>query len=226
MQDRRGVGGSVGLPSGVRFSLRRSVLGPSATAMGGGCLVGSTASVATRARTFSVRVNRCERRSTASSPIPARGPWVSGAAITITAADGVRANYFHVNTDDLVDGVEDDAPASVAHPQRCSSDRRCLRVRSSGSWATRATPSVSLTSTSRSVRRTGRRSTLSSAERSGGEEGCCSSGHGPTSGRVQDVPLVPVVVVRGPDGAVWQLTRRGEVMATGSAAAVGQCGPR
>jgi hypothetical protein len=57
----------------------------------------------------------------------------------------------------------------------------------------------------------------------------CAPAFGPWAnvGASPDVPLIPVVVaVRGPDGAVWQLTSRGEVMATGSAAAVGQCGPR
>jgi hypothetical protein len=56
----------------------------------------------------------------------------------------------------------------------------------------------------------------------------CTPAFGPWAnvGASPDVPLVPVVVVRGPDGAVWQLTSRGEVMATGSAAAVGLCGPR
>ena len=55
----------------------------------------------------------------------------------------------------------------------------------------------------------------------------CKPAFGPWAnvGASPDVPLGPVVV-RGLDGAVWQLTSRGEVMATGSAGAVGQCGPR
>ena len=118
MVDRRVVGGSGRAPSGA-FQLEAfPVLGPVRYSDGWGL----------------PRGEHGERRHEGTDILGVRGQplraafdgtvsryqledrGISGAAITITRADGLRANYFHVNTDDLVDGVEDAAPTSWRIP--------------------------------------------------------------------------------------------------------------
>ena len=116
-----GTGGPPG-PAGGTVSVTRVTLSPAWVAGSGsgrrsswhsrcwarplqrrlGCPTVPTASVDMRAPTSRgarAAVAGCVRRH--RHPVPARGSAVSGAAITITRSDGLRANYFHVNTDDL-----------------------------------------------------------------------------------------------------------------------------
>jgi murein DD-endopeptidase MepM/ murein hydrolase activator NlpD len=153
---------------------------------------------------------------------------ISGAAITITRADGVRANYFHVNTDELVDGAEDAAPTPWRIPKAVQLGTPVSAGQIIGFMGDSGN-AVGVPHLHFEVR-TPDGAPFNAFPALGEAEAreACAPAFGPWAnvGASPGVPLIPVVVVHGPDGAVWQLTNRGEVMATGSAAAVGQCGPR
>ena len=152
---------------------------------------------------------------------------ISGAAITITRADGLRANYFHVNTDDLVDGTEDAAPASWRIPTAVELGSTVSAGQIVGFMGDSGN-AVGVPHLHFELRTPeGVPFDPFPALRSAEDNERCAPAFGPWAnvGAIPDVPVAPVVEVRGPDGASWQLTARGEVVAFGRGADVGRCDP-
>lgn len=146
---------------------------------------------------------------------------ISGAVITITRSDGLRANYFHINTADLATGRRDAAPASWRIPTAVRLGSRVTAGQIVGfmgdSGNATGVPHLHFELRTPDGVPFNPYPALAAAE----ARERCTVVFGPWAnvGTVTDVPVLPVVEIDGPDGAIWQLTARGEVVATTSAAA-------
>jgi murein DD-endopeptidase MepM/ murein hydrolase activator NlpD len=146
---------------------------------------------------------------------------ISGAVISITRDDGLRANYFHLNTADLLTGRRNTAPASWRIPTAVKLGSRVTAGQIIGfmgdSGNATGVPHLHFELRTPDGIAFNPYPALAAAE----ARERCAVVFGPWAnvGAVGDVPVLPVVEVDGPGGAVWQLTARGDVIATTSAAA-------
>ena len=140
---------------------------------------------------------------------------ISGAVITITRDDGLRANYFHLNTVDLLTGRDDAAPASWRIPTAVQLGSRISAGQIIGfmgdSGNATGVPHLHFELRTPAGTPFNPYAALAAAE----ARERCTAVFGPWAnvGAVADVPVLPVVEIDAPGEARWQLTARGEVVA-------------